>query len=500
MAALSPTDPTSLGGFDLTGRLDGTGAVSVFEATHGGQAYRIEAWETDADPEPELLAELVDDLQGLGDNVLSPVALGVDDGWVWCAFPTEGLSSLTRMLDDGPFVDDEWRELVRCLASAVEAIHNAGRVVGRLTTQDVLVTPAGVPVAMFGTSALAQMLGDPRGSAQLLEWMAPEMLQGGPASEATDMFAVGEIAAACATGRLPWGPAATPTATVMSRIAECAADLGGVPDAERHLIGRLLVPDPDARPAAASLRSTLEGDWPQDSGDDVSSVVTSAGMAPSAGANAAIGGQQRPVRKGLVLGGVGVAVLLVAAIGGVVAMNSGGADGSTAGSPTQEAGADISGDAGETPGAETSSSGSPDDGVNSDPSVAVGPIKHTTRINYSNDSIPDKIFADTLDWKFDVCLSDNSLTAKANSSKIALYRWVDGKWKKQGATATASKAGRCGNGKVNVTIDRAASIPEASRAGKGWSSCQKFRTVIPETPNFARTNIDFCVQTRTDEG
>lgn len=497
MAPLLPGDPASLGGFDLTDRIApaGTGAVAVFEATNGVESYRIEAWETDADPEPELLAELLSDLQALGDNVLAPSALGVDEGWAWCAFPTAGLSSLARLLDDGPFVDDEWRELIRCLASAVAAVHESGRVVGRLTTSDAFVTSEGIPVLAYGTSALAQLLNDPRGSAQVLEWMAPEMLEGAPASQATDVFALGEIAAACSTGRLPWGPAATPTATVLGRIAACAADLGGVPDTERRIIGLMLVADPSARPTAGYVSSLLGSGGLPDAG--------ASGVAASA-SSTGDGTPSWTQRKGLVLGGVGAVIVLLAVVGGVVAMTSGGSDDATASASDASTSSNTDSKTGgadeESPDAEASSGGSDDADATGAPAETVGPIKHTTRINYSNDSIPDKVFTDTLDWTFDVCLSDASLTSKANSSKIALYRMVDGKWKKQGATATASKGGRCGNGKVNVTIDRASPIPDPSRAGKGWSSCQKFRTVIPETPNFAKTNIDFCVQTRTDEG
>lgn len=83
------------------------------------------------------------------------------------------------------------------LCRAVQAIHDAGVVHGDLS-------PANVLVATDGTPFVLDLGADVRGPAGALGWMAPERLRGENGNIASDVYSLGALLYAMATGRPPY--------------------------------------------------------------------------------------------------------------------------------------------------------------------------------------------------------------------------------------------------------------------------------------------------------
>jgi hypothetical protein len=81
--------------------------------------------------------------------------------------------------------------------------------------------------------------------------MAPEQVAGRPATSATDVFALGSLAAYAALGRSPFGDGVEET--VSYRIVHQDPDLEGCPESLRTVIDRCLVKEPAHRPQLGEI-------------------------------------------------------------------------------------------------------------------------------------------------------------------------------------------------------------------------------------------------------
>lgn len=159
----------------------------------------------------------------------------------------------------GPARGESLHRAARDLMDALEAIHAAGVVHRDLKPSNVLM-PDGRPVVIdFGIAHAADevrltstgfVMGTPG-------YIAPELLEGGTATAATDWWGFGATLAFMATGRAPYGGG--PTAAVLDRVRRGQADLDGVEPAMGRLLRRVLDPDPVARPSAAEIQAALAG-------------------------------------------------------------------------------------------------------------------------------------------------------------------------------------------------------------------------------------------------
>jgi serine/threonine-protein kinase len=86
-------------------------------------------------------------------------------------------------------------------------------------------------------------------------YMAPEAAMNGTALPAGDLYAVGVILGELVTGSPLWTETSFP-ALVAGKL-EPGAVLDRIPSPMRELVGRLIAPDPDARPDAARTRAVL---------------------------------------------------------------------------------------------------------------------------------------------------------------------------------------------------------------------------------------------------
>ena len=159
-----------------------------------------------------------------------------------------------------------WPAAVRIcseVSAALAAAHSRGIVHRDVTPANVMLTPSGAKVVDFGISALiGENDIDPDGS--LLgtpAYLAPERLEGGQVSPATDVYAVGLLIYRTLIGQLPWDVGTT-TALLRAHQytePEPLPPVEGLPVAVATLIGRCLEKRPDDRPSSAELAHVLAG-------------------------------------------------------------------------------------------------------------------------------------------------------------------------------------------------------------------------------------------------
>ncbi|HEX8344730.1 MAG TPA: serine/threonine-protein kinase, partial [Actinoplanes sp.] len=169
----------------------------------------------------------------------------------------DGESVSARVNRQGPL---PWADAVTVaaeVASALATAHARGVVHRDVTPANVMLTGAGAKVVDFGISALVgdrdaapdgSLLGTPA-------YLAPERLNGGQVSPATDVYALGLVLYRALTGRLPW-PAETTTEALRAHLyadPEPIPTLPGMPAEVADLCLRCLAKQPDDRPGAADL-------------------------------------------------------------------------------------------------------------------------------------------------------------------------------------------------------------------------------------------------------
>jgi serine/threonine protein kinase len=182
-----------------------------------------------------------------------------------------------------------WQAAVRItseVAAALAAAHARGIVHRDVTPANVMLTPSGAKVVDFGISALiGENDIDPDGS--LLgtpAYLAPERLEGGQVSPATDVYAVGLLVYRTLIGQLPWDVGTTTALLRAHQYIEPdpLPPVEGLPPSVAALVGRCLEKRPADRPSSAELAHILAGvsanapapgrgydsDWSSESGED----------------------------------------------------------------------------------------------------------------------------------------------------------------------------------------------------------------------------------------
>ncbi|MFD0785083.1 serine/threonine-protein kinase, partial [Micromonospora azadirachtae] len=157
-----------------------------------------------------------------------------------------------------------WRDAVTIaaeVASALATAHVRGVVHRDVTPGNVMLTATGVKVVDFGISALVgesekgtdgALLGTPA-------YLAPERLDNGQVSPATDVYALGLLLYRMLTGRLPW-QASTTTEMLRAHLyndPEPMPTVPALPDEVADLVHRCLAKRPEERPPTAELAGTL---------------------------------------------------------------------------------------------------------------------------------------------------------------------------------------------------------------------------------------------------
>ncbi|MFF0431530.1 serine/threonine-protein kinase [Streptomyces sp. NPDC004327] len=256
---LSPDDPREIGGYRLHARL-GSGGMGVVYLAHtpGGRPIALKAVREDFATDPEFRRRFAQEVESArrihGLFTAQVVDAGVDAAVPWLATAYVPGPSLQQVVErHGPLPARSVLFLVAGIAEALQAIHGAGVVHRDLKPANVLVAEDGPRVIDFGIARAADATGLTGTGLRIgtAAYMAPEQALGHPVTPATDVFALGVLAAYVAGGVLPFGTG--PESAALYRVVHEPADLSRVPGELHRLVERCLAKDPGRRPNPAEL-------------------------------------------------------------------------------------------------------------------------------------------------------------------------------------------------------------------------------------------------------
>jgi eukaryotic-like serine/threonine-protein kinase len=166
--------------------------------------------------------------------------------------------SLARVLSAGPLNPADTMDVLAQAAAGLQAAHAAGLVHRDIKPGNLLVGPVGeVKITDFGIAYAAwsapitqtgALVGTPA-------YLAPERVAGGPATPASDLYALGVVGYQCLTGEAPFG--GMPPEVAAAHQQRTLPPLPrAVPAGVAGLILELTARDPAARPASAGEVAT----------------------------------------------------------------------------------------------------------------------------------------------------------------------------------------------------------------------------------------------------
>ncbi|MFJ8310750.1 MULTISPECIES: serine/threonine-protein kinase [unclassified Streptomyces] len=269
---LGPGDPERIGGYRLLGRLGGGGMGQVYLArSDRGRTVAVKLVRAELAEQDEFRSRFRQEVAA-SRRVAGPWTAPVLDADTEAAVPWVATGyvagpSLQSVVagPHGPLPERSVRILARGLAHALKDIHGAGIVHRDLKPSNVLITIDGPRVIDFGIARALEagtdggltrtgaLVGSPG-------FMAPEQVRGDEITPACDIFCLGSVLAYAASGRLPFGEAASGVHALMFRIAQEPPDLDGVPESLHELIGDCLHKDPADRPGPDRILQRVHED------------------------------------------------------------------------------------------------------------------------------------------------------------------------------------------------------------------------------------------------
>ncbi|MFI6870160.1 serine/threonine-protein kinase [Nocardia sp. NPDC050406] len=189
--------------------------------------------------------------------------------WLASAFVV-GMPLDKAVSDYGPLPPTAVRRLAAGLASALQAIHQAGLIHRDLKPANVMLAVDGPRVIDFGIASMAENPGGLTETGSTLgspAYMSPEQTLSERLTPASDIFSLGSVLMMAATGTNPF--AAASMAYTLFNIAHTQPNLASLPPELRELIEPCLHKDPAARPTPAQILDYLgqpalhELPWPE---------------------------------------------------------------------------------------------------------------------------------------------------------------------------------------------------------------------------------------------
>ena len=267
MEALRNGDPSSVGPFELLGRL-GAGGMGVVYLGRAGDGSRVAVkllhTGFTADPEfrKRFSREIVVAGAVRGEGLVRLVDGDAAAARPWMATEYVDAPSLDRLVRaGGPLQEPTLSTFGHRLAQCLARLHGHGIVHRDLKPSNVLVADDGPKLIDFGIArtpdataitADGSVIGTPA-------FMSPEQAAGSGIGPASDVFSLGSVLAFAAAGAGPFG--AGDALATLRRIAQDEPDLDGLPSALRSVVAACLAKDPAARPTATEVAARL-GDAP----------------------------------------------------------------------------------------------------------------------------------------------------------------------------------------------------------------------------------------------
>ncbi|GAB2617852.1 hypothetical protein GCM10027168_57820 [Streptomyces capparidis] len=256
---LAADDPAAIAGYRLAAKLGAGGMGKVYLSyTPGGRPVAIKVIRPEFAEDPEFrrrFAQEVRSAQRVQGLFTAPVIDADTDGphpWLATAY-VPGPSLADAVVAHGALPTTTVLLLIAGMAEALQVIHRAGIVHRDLKPSNVLLAADGPRVIDFGIARAADAT-SLTGSGVTIgtpSFMAPEQAEGPQVTPATDVFALGQVAAFAATGTPAFGEGTGHG--VLYRIVHEEPDLTGVPDQLKELVARCLAKDPAARPSVTEV-------------------------------------------------------------------------------------------------------------------------------------------------------------------------------------------------------------------------------------------------------
>ncbi|MFI0940207.1 protein kinase [Streptomyces sp. NPDC021020] len=256
---LEADDPASVGAYRLAARLGAGGMGKVYLShTPAGRPVAVKVIRPEFAEDAEFRRRFKQEVQAaqrVQGLYTAPVIDSDADGtrpWLATAF-VPGPTLASAVAEHGPLPVPTVLLLVAGIAEALEAVHGAGLVHRDLKPSNVLLASDGPRVIDFGIARAADAtaltgsgvtIGTPA-------FMAPEQASGREITPATDIFALGQVAAYAALGAPAYGDG--PSHAVLYRIVHEEPDLATLPEELRPLVRRCLAKDPAERPSLADV-------------------------------------------------------------------------------------------------------------------------------------------------------------------------------------------------------------------------------------------------------
>uniref|UniRef100_A0AAU2JXX4 Serine/threonine protein kinase n=1 Tax=Streptomyces sp. NBC_00049 TaxID=2903617 RepID=A0AAU2JXX4_9ACTN len=256
---LKADDPAVVGGYRLAAVLGAGGMGKVYLSyTPGGRPIAIKVIRPEFSEDPEFRRRFQQEVraaervQGL---YTAPVIDSDTEGpqpWLATAY-VPGPSLAHAIARHGALPVRSVLLLTVGVAEALHVIHGAGIVHRDLKPANVLLASDGPRVIDFGIARAADStaLTSTGVSVGTPAFMAPEQASAGTVTPATDVFALGQIAAFTAIGASVFGDG--PSHAVLYRIVHEDPDLSALPEELRPVVTRCLSRDPADRPTLTEV-------------------------------------------------------------------------------------------------------------------------------------------------------------------------------------------------------------------------------------------------------
>jgi hypothetical protein len=265
----SPQQPPAgltVGGYTLLTRL-GEGGMGVVHLARrdDGPRVALKVLRPHIVGDDEIRARLAREVSSLS-RIRSRWVAEIVDADPWADIPyvatryVPGLSLQDLVHEEGPLSGDDLRWFARGLAEGLATVHEVGVLHRDVKPSNVLMEGRNPILIDFG---LARVADDPKltHTGWLLGtpgYLAPEILFGDDATEASDIHSWAATVAYAGTGRAPFGRG--PSMAIMDRVRRGEHDLSGLSGDLAEVVAAALDPDPLQRPTLPALLAWLRAD------------------------------------------------------------------------------------------------------------------------------------------------------------------------------------------------------------------------------------------------